>query len=274
MAAQEEAGMEVLDSIDTLMLFLLHDKGWRSLTKSVKIDGHDEIPIAHTIPPTDVECPLTTFGDDRLFTLDPELLLKDPVDLHGESSEVCLLDETARALKWIMHKRTNRSRLKRYVHLYPKDSVLYEQHQRVIYESGNAEYWVEPLAWSPSRKKAFTVFRDRRQRDRYRGDDLTNVFTVTASLLEDALPFWTVRVKANKGLRVYADELAIKELCHLRDNPTTPSGRMKPILHWVKTHLRKTERSPEGVEIEKHLRGCTEFTLDGYAVSIINPRKP
>lgn len=49
----------------------------------------------------------------------------------------------------------------------------------------------------------------------------------------------------------------------------TPSGRTKPILHWVKAHRRVN-----GSNVKTHWRGLREFTIDGMDVQIRMPGEP
>jgi hypothetical protein len=64
----------------------------------------------------------------------------------------------------------------------------------------------------------------------------------------------------------------IKSLFYARSLPVTETGRKRPILHWVKAHAR---RLAEGIDVDvrKHLRGITEFEMDGLRFAIVSPDK-
>lgn len=98
--------------------------------------------------------------------------------------------------------------------------------------------------------------------------------------LAAALNYYTDRkntwlVKATDGTAkatfgVYPEQ--VKSLFYARSLPMTESGRKRPILHWVRAHKRRLELGTE-IDIDKHLRGCEEFTWKGTRFSITNPTK-
>lgn len=64
----------------------------------------------------------------------------------------------------------------------------------------------------------------------------------------------------------------IKSLFYARSLPVTESGRKRPILHWVRAHLRRLADGID-VDISKHLRGISEFEMGGFDWAITNPVK-
>jgi hypothetical protein len=84
---------------------------------------------------------------------------------------------------------------------------------------------------------------------------------------------WNVQClehKAKASFGVYSSQ--IKSLFYARENPLTSSGRRRPILHWVSSHRRRIKEGHE-VDIGKHLRGISEFEMDGTLFKITRPMK-
>jgi hypothetical protein len=73
-------------------------------------------------------------------------------------------------------------------------------------------------------------------------------------------------------IRLGVDSEIVKSLFYSRQAPTTESGRRRPILHWVRSHQRRLADGID-VDIEKHLRGITEFEMDGFPFRITQPTK-
>lgn len=64
----------------------------------------------------------------------------------------------------------------------------------------------------------------------------------------------------------------VKSLFYARNLPVTETGRKRPILHWVKAHARRMAEGTD-VDVRKHLRGITEFDMDGMHFQIVSPEK-
>lgn len=103
------------------------------------------------------------------------------------------------------------------------------------------------------------------------------------SLLADRKYLWNVRteeiVRRSQGGRNISakvdfgiNEEMVKSLLYARQNPRTESGRLRPILHWVRSHKRRLTDGIE-IEIKKHLRGVTSFQMDGVSFEITEPKK-
>lgn len=90
---------------------------------------------------------------------------------------------------------------------------------------------------------------------------------------DDRKYLWNVRAEekeAHMTFGVYPEQ--IKSLFYARQNPLSSTGRRRPILHWVASHRRRLKEGIE-IDIEKHLRGVTEFEMEGTKFSITLPTK-
>ena len=98
------------------------------------------------------------------------------------------------------------------------------------------------------------------------------------SLLADRRYLWNIRTKesldpiGNAIINFGVEEEMVKSLVFARDEPLTTAGRKRPILHWVAAHRRRLEKKIE-VDIRKHLRGVTEFKIEGLHFEITSPTK-
>lgn len=68
------------------------------------------------------------------------------------------------------------------------------------------------------------------------------------------------------------DKEYVKSLFYARSIPTTEKGRLRPILHWVRSHKRRMKEGID-IDIDKHLRGIDEFGMHGLNFQINAPRK-
>jgi hypothetical protein len=64
----------------------------------------------------------------------------------------------------------------------------------------------------------------------------------------------------------------VKSLFYSRKEPVTATGRLRPILHWVKSHRRRLKKGIE-IDIDDHLRGSNKFIMDGYEFKVERPEK-
>lgn len=118
------------------------------------------------------------------------------------------------------------------------------------------------------------AIRDLPQSDTEHAEDCITVWASAAlQIYQDRRYLWNVQAKEGIARATFAvHQEQIKSLFYARDLPMTETGRKKPILHWVKAHQR---RMKEGIEfdVEKHLRGSTEFVYNNTKFEIINPIK-
>lgn len=73
-------------------------------------------------------------------------------------------------------------------------------------------------------------------------------------------------------IKLGVDAEIVKSLFYARQAPLSESGRRRPILHWVRSHQRRLATGID-IDIEKHLRGVTEFEMDGFPFRIVQPLK-
>ncbi len=147
-------------------------------------------------------------------------------------------------------------------HVYPVVTITYFQ----IEPDGTVN-----ISLSPELIKAgcnFNVF------------DAYNLGAGALSLLADRKYLWNIRTSETCGKRMDVEAKAdfgieeemVKSLCYARSAPLTPADRKRPILHWVRQHKRRIEKGID-VDVRKHLRGITEFTMGDLAFSITEPVK-
>lgn len=106
-------------------------------------------------------------------------------------------------------------------------------------------------------------------------------FAVSASVLEDydLNHFWHVDLtdagvsdNAPVTIATYAREEDAKSFLDLRTAPLTKTGQRKRVLHWVSGHQRCF--GSHTVEVQRHLRGLTEYTFGGFNIKVTQPIKP
>lgn len=105
-----------------------------------------------------------------------------------------------------------------------------------------------------------------------------NILSYVVCLHNDRRYFWDVTATEEfwDGFPAKAhfsiDQEYVKSLFYARSVPMTQTGRLRPILHWVRAHQR---RMKEGIDIDiaKHLRGIDAFSMHGVNFAISSPRK-
>jgi hypothetical protein len=100
---------------------------------------------------------------------------------------------------------------------------------------------------------------------------------VAINAVNDARHVWNIDtseeiVGIKTPLRLGVSPEHVKSLFYARNLPITETGRKRPILHWVRAHLRRLREGID-VDISKHLRGITAFGMGGFAFRITNPNK-
>lgn len=80
-------------------------------------------------------------------------------------------------------------------------------------------------------------------------------------------PIITAVDHIGRSVRLSATESELKDIFHDRHRDGT--GKKRPLMHWVRSHNR-TGSKP----VRTHLRGDTEFQLDGISFHIAMPGKP
>lgn len=97
--------------------------------------------------------------------------------------------------------------------------------------------------------------------------------------ISDFRHLWTVETKESvmasyieTPLRLGVTSEQVKSLFYAREQPLTPRGRKRPILHWVEAHRRRIAGGID-VDIRKYLRGITSFEMGGFGFNISSPIK-
>ena len=218
------------------------------------------------------QAPLVTFSLDRLYTASASMLCAPVHELLGAFAEVAVLDASEGVQsKWIAFERIKLPR--RHICTGPSDCIVYGVHYRIVHENCFGEYCRRLIAWSPTKQRAYGVGRSVREIEPALVREMDAQFAIVASFVEDASLFWHAKVTNGKSVTLYTDEPALKELADLRDSPTTATNRRKPVLHWVRSHKRVLQEG-RTAEIERHLRGISQFDIDGFQFSISKPQKP
>lgn len=105
-----------------------------------------------------------------------------------------------------------------------------------------------------------------------------NILSYVVCLHNDRRYFWDVTASeefwdGNPAKAHFSiDKEYVKSLFYARSLPMTQTGRLRPILHWVRSHQRRVK---EGIDIDiaKHLRGIDAFSMHGVNFAISSPRK-
>lgn len=82
----------------------------------------------------------------------------------------------------------------------------------------------------------------------------------------------TVLSSVKTPMKLGVDGEIVKSLFYARQAPITGMGRKRPILHWVSSHQRRIREGID-IDIREHLRGITEFEMDGFSFRITSPMK-
>jgi hypothetical protein len=92
-----------------------------------------------------------------------------------------------------------------------------------------------------------------------------------ASMIEDFRLDWRWHVSLSDSAEIVfpTDALGAQQAFAMRDVPE--GKRRKAILHWVKSHTRV--KSAREFDVKQHLRGVTEFSVDGIRCKITSPEK-
>lgn len=112
-------------------------------------------------------------------------------------------------------------------------------------------------------------------------ENISNFSAGAISLLADRRYIWNIRTSepftindapATAVVNFGVEEEMVKSLVFARDEPLTPSDRKRPILHWVRSHKRRLANNID-INIQKHLRGITDFKMGELDFQITEPVK-
>jgi len=102
-------------------------------------------------------------------------------------------------------------------------------------------------------------------------EDWNTKMVLHASILEDCFcqPHFQYAAKA-ATTQVYTGitQEVFDDLVSIRDNPTTVSGRRRPIRHVVSKHFRALQNGAKRVPVTAHFRGIEEFTVGEETVRV------
>ena len=259
----------VFDTLETMVLLALDgDKHVPFVGDPIKrfsgdkyemLDQGDFIGLRNKTPESFYTFDMT--DKDRLYTNDSTLLLNNPIDILGDAAEIALFK--GNMLEWTAYyKIKNRPKG---VACLGKPAVWYEVHIKHIHLNGNSEYFkrIVPL---DRKGKALTA-------------KVHNAFVcsphieggylnVAASLIEDAHRPNTMLAEVKDGVTIKFPVPVdnYKELFADREEPLTPSGRRKSIVHWVAQHLRKSRN--DTATVKKHVRGVQNICVGGVNITI------
>lgn len=199
---------------------------------------------------------------DRLLTTDKDYLSGHPKEILGNRSEIILLFEGN--LKWSAVKRLNK--LPEGVSVLGKVDCVYERHYREVDLSGkNIAYSKSIVVLDKTGNTLPTMLRGQAPFD---AKFEQSQIVLAASLVEDCVRSGTMlaRVKDEIEIKFPVPVDNYKEMFAGRDEPLTPKGNRKAILHWVRKHLKSNNN--KSWDVKKHIRGVQEFTIDGLKVVI------
>jgi len=212
--------------------------------------------------------PVRTFTGDiadgeRLYALDSSLLLAAPDEILGASAEAAMV--CGETIKWFGFRQTRR--LPKGLCPVAKCRTMYELHYRQITRDGYGTYNKSMVGVSPSGRPVPIIIPALGPSSRI-GKQTTEALVTVASILEDSRRPSSVLAEFTDGATV-AMSVGLEdyqELFIIRDGPLSPAGRRKAIIHWVARHRRKV--SAGSTQVSRHLRGVSEFTVDGLTVRL------
>lgn len=198
--------------------------------------------------------------DDRLYAFSSDLLADAPDNIIGDKAEILVMDGDV--AKWCGLRRTNR--LPRGLCTLTKCRALYEIHFRKLNGEGAGEYNRSMVGVTTQGKPTKVLI----PKGSKPGNEELETLSLVASVIEDARRPQTMLAEFVDGaslvMPVHLDDYL--ELFSIRDAPLTPAGRRRALLHWVATHKRR--KKTRTVKVAEHLRGVSEFTVDGLTVRL------
>jgi hypothetical protein len=225
-----------------------------------QLDQGDLIGLENRIPQSFYTFDMT--DEDRLYTTDRRMLLHNPIDVLGDSAEVATFQGDS--LKWVAFYKTKKR--PKGVSYLGKPAAWYEMHHKLIRDDGCSVYQkrIIPLdsqgrALPAKIQNAFVCSPDAE------GDSVV----LCTSLIEDAHRPNTMlaEVKDSVTIKFPVPINEYKDVFFARDEPLTPSGRKKAIVHWVAQHMRK-KKDNDITAVKKHVRGVQHITVGGVSITI------
>lgn len=202
----------------------------------------------------------TSFVGDREFAIDSGLLLESPQDLLGLKSEVSMFADDY--LNWVGIEKLNRR--PRNLWVASANCDLYALHHRKIGPQGIDSYGVRVGAINKHGKPVQTVIQGTKETG---GSSAGSQLVLAASVIEDNYRpnTFLAKVSDSVGVAFAVPNGEHLSLFKLRDGPYSGSKR-RPLMHWVASHIRRT--ATKETDVKEHLRGITEFEIDGLRVCL------
>lgn len=237
------------------------------------------------LKPIDINFPWAfTMSSDRWIATDPEYwLLPLPELLKYPLATVCFGEEVGGDC-CVRYQHLNPiKRLPRQYYTIRKNGLLFWELREIKIDDGmRSKYMGELFAWSEKRQRSELILPRGYSLHSYKiartngngGDDDDSLrIRLFAGVADSFLNTWHVDIWQDRGIKLSTDGEGIRELAQIREGPRTSTGRKRPILHWVKRHMRKKSRSDGEIEIPRHLRGLEEFEIDDFMFRIVEPQK-
>lgn len=226
------------------------------------------------LPREAVYCGIPGQDTGRLFAASASYLLHGVEETLGEFAEVAI-DFEKDSLRWTAIRRMKS--LPRGFASTARCTHYYEVHFREIGAGGEKRYVKSIQGWNSARQASVPVVATMFGR----GGQLVNGGSHPAQLIGIASTIedykragaWRVELVADRGIKLATDAVGVRELFAMREGPRASGGRRSPLLHWVRAHSRRSCQTDRSCLVPKHMRGVTEFEMDGFGVRIIDPEK-
>jgi hypothetical protein len=197
---------------------------------------------------------------DRLYTEDPNMLLRRPQDTIGKKAEIAIMN--GNKIQWNGLFRINK--LPKQIVCIGKPHTIYAKHYRDYSLSGSTAYQKRLVIFDKNGKELYAMIKRQPITD-------TSVGVVIASVIEDATRANTVlaelAITGGTAIKFPVPLNSYKELFIIRDGPLTPKNKKKAIIHWVTEHLRHTCKG-KTVAVKEHTRGIQEFDIEDFHIKL------
>ena len=263
---------QALDKIETLLLLALEKRP--AIKNNWFIDGLKECKDAikcykfpHRTP--NKFYTFDALDNDRLFTPDYDLLISHPYDIVGNGLEVLHVSDDTGIAKWMGFFPTTKPKTG-FVAIGTADQ-WYEMH----YMHGNVNHgWVDyAKSYTAIDRKGCPLLIKPLNFGKQTLKDMKEEsiqIILACSIAEDAHRKNAFRATVSDfAMAIFPIGLeGYKEFFALRDAPrNTPTGKLNPILHWVKKHIRQT-KTGKVVDVSKHLKGTESVTIGGLTATL------
>jgi hypothetical protein len=207
--------------------------------------------------------------DGRLFTTDHRMLINHPSDIIGDGAETIMFDYNGNVVKWMKIEPCKKP--SRGFVTIGKADKWYAVHFRAGNpKQGWSDYIKGYSAINKDGKQIPVKWMQENRYDCYDRKRESDQIILVCSIIEDAHRAGAFLVSAKLGSEIrfpvrYDDYI---DFFKLREAPrNTPTGKRNPILHWVASHIRKTQKGKEA-HVKKHMRGVSEVEIDGITARI------